>query len=47
MDVGQAAGCNRNKWPLAVTVTNGVGSINLAVWNFASDGCGDKFQPIR
>ena len=33
--------------PLAVTVTNGVGSINLAVWNFASDGCGDKFQPIR
>ena len=33
--------------PLTVNVTNCVSEINLAVWNWANGGCGDKFQPIR
>lgn len=33
--------------PVAATVTNGVGKINLAVWNVATEGCGDEFRPIR
>ena len=33
--------------PVAVTMTNGLGEINLAVWNMATDKCGDNFQPIR
>jgi hypothetical protein len=33
--------------PVAVTVTNGVGEINLAVWNVATESCGDEFRPIR
>jgi hypothetical protein len=33
--------------PVAVTVTSGVGEINLAVWNVATESCGDEFRPIR
>jgi hypothetical protein len=33
--------------PVAVTVTDGVGEIKLAVWNVATESCGDEFRPIR